>query len=323
MREQPRRVSTATGTRSTGNDSESRVLVLNPVSGREDHTDRVYTLADEHGFVVRETQAPGDGVDIAREAASADLIAAAGGDGTINEVVRGLRAADALADVTVTIIPTGTGNNFAGNIGIQSVEQGFDVVEHGETRQVDLGLVYWEENVRPFLNSCIGGLTANASANTSPEMKTKFGALAYVLRTAESLVSSEAIQLHIETGDQTDESWTGDAVFVLIGNGRQFPADGRTQANMEDGQFDITIIEEYSKPGLIGEAAVSRLLGGETAHITRFSTPMLSVTVQEGSPAQFSLDGEMIHAHDLTIDTEPTTVPLRVGNGYEPGTEDD
>ena len=306
-----------TGTNPTNGDSESRVLVLNPVSGREDYTDRVRTLAAEHGFVVRETQAPGDGVDLARAAASADLIAAAGGDGTINEVIRGLRAADALADVTVAVIPTGTGNNFAGNIGVQSVEQGFDVVEHGETRQVDLGVACGMEGDRPFLNSCIGGLTANASANTSSEMKAKFGALAYVLRTIESLVASEAIQLHVETVDHTDESWTGDAVFILIGNGRQFPADGQTQADMEDGQLDITIIEEYSTPGLVGEAAVSRILGGETAHITRFSAPTLSVTVQEASPVPFSLDGEMVHEHDLTIDTESAAVSLRVGDGYE------
>jgi diacylglycerol kinase family enzyme len=193
---------------------ESRLLILNPVSGRADHTDCVQTLAEDHGFVVQETQAAGDGIDLALDATDVDLIAAAGGDGTINEVVRGLRVADALDDVSVAVVPTGTGNNFASNIGVQNIEQAFDVIEHGEQRQIDLGVVHpieerttTETSDHLFLNSCIGGLTAHASANTTPELKEKFGTLAYVLQTVESLRASETVSLHVTMpGDNRHET---------------------------------------------------------------------------------------------------------------------
>jgi YegS/Rv2252/BmrU family lipid kinase len=316
---------------------ESRVLILNPVSGSADHTDRVRTLAAEHGFVIWETQAAGDGVDLACDATDADLIAAAGGDGTINEVVRGLWMADALDDTSVAVVPTGTGNNFAGNIGVQSVEQAFDVIAHGETRQIDLGIVRstgeqttTNTSEYPFVNSCIGGLTANASADTSSELKAELGAFAYVLQTVKSLRESKTLSLHVTTLDDTsittssapDASWTGEAVFVLIGNGRRFPAEGTTQADMEDGQFNVTIIEDFPKLPLAGEAAMTRLLGGETTHITRFSTASLSVTVQTDAPATFSLDGEMVDRCTVAVETEAAALSMHVGADYEPTPQD-
>ena len=95
--------------------SPDSVVVLNPVSGTGSHRSRVRDLAADRGFVVRETQRPEHGVDLASEAVAngARLVAAAGGDGTLNEVIRGVMAADGLDTVTVGIIPCGTGNGFA------------------------------------------------------------------------------------------------------------------------------------------------------------------------------------------------------------------
>lgn len=299
--------------RTDGGSSESCVLVYNPLSGSADHTAAVYELADEHDITVHETNESGDGIDFAREAADADLVAAAGGDGTIHEVIRGLYDADALDSTTIGVIPTGTGNNFAGNVGVETIEEGFEILETGETRDIDLGIA----NGRPFVNSAIAGLTADASSETSSEMKDSLGMLAYVVNTIRTATEFDGLRLAVETaGDET--SWSGEAAFVLVGNGRRFPVEGRTQANMEDGKFEITIIEDRPTGKLVGEATVRRLLGSDTSNITRLETSVLSVSVREGEPGTFSLDGEMLSARNLDIATERSALSIRVGEAYDP-----
>jgi YegS/Rv2252/BmrU family lipid kinase len=290
----------------------SRVLVLNPVSGSADHAERVRELATDHDFAVRETHEGGDAIDFGREAADADLVAAAGGDGTIHEVVRGLHDADALDSTTVGVVPAGTGNNFAGNIGVEGIEEAFSVLETGETRQVDLGIA----NGRPFVNSTIAGLTANASSETTAEMKDSFGVLAYVVNTVRTAADFEGLTLDVETA-AGDDSWRGEAAFVLVGNGRRFPVKGQTQADMEDGRFEVTIIEDRPTGTLVGEATLRRLLGTDTSNITRLETSELSISIRNGEPGTFSLDGEMLSARDLEIETERGGLSLRVGEGYE------
>ena len=295
-------------------DSEgaSRVLVLNPVSGSADHAERIRELATDHDFAVRETTESGDAIDFAREAADVDLVAAAGGDGTIHEVVRGLYEADALDSTTVGVVPAGTGNNFAGNIGVEGIEEAFTVLETGETRQVDLGIA----NGRPFVNSTIAGLTANASSETTAEMKDSFGVLAYVVNTVRTAADFEGLTLDVETA-AGDDSWRGEAAFVLVGNGRRFPVKGQTQADMEDGRFEVTIIEDRPTGTLVGEATLRRLLGTDTSNITRLETSGLSISIHDDGPGTFSLDGEMLSARDLDIEAERGALSLQVGEGYE------
>ncbi len=290
----------------------SRVLVYNPVSGNGSHTDEVYDLAEEYDVTVRETNEGGDAVDLARET-DADLVAAGGGDGTLHEVVRGLYEADTLDTTTVAVIPTGTGNNFAGNVGIETIADGFETLDGGERRAIDLGVA----NGHPFVNSAIAGLTADASSETSADQKDSLGVLAYVVNTIRTAADFEGLDLSIETPDD-EAAWTGKAAFVLVGNGRRFPVEGRTQANMEDGRFEVTVIEDRPTGKLVGEATLRRLLGSDTGNITRLEAPELAVSVNGGEPGTFSLDGEMLSARELDLETHANAVTLCVGEAYDP-----
>jgi YegS/Rv2252/BmrU family lipid kinase len=293
----------------------SRVLIVNPISGSGEHTEQVYALADEYGFVVRETKEDGDAVVFAREEApGAALLGACGGDGTLNGVVRGAYEADALDSTTICVIPAGTSNNFAGNIGVTGVESAFELTDGGETREIDLGIAAG----RPFVNSCIAGITANASSETTSTMKDNWGALAYVLGGLQTAAEFEGLKLAIEIDDESEHSWDGKAAFVLIGNGRCFPVDGRTQANMEDGLFEVTIIKDRPTSKLVGEAALQRLLGADMSNITRLQASSLTISVQDDEPRTFSLDGEMLSTRDLDVNCENESLSLLVGEGYEP-----
>ena len=292
-----------------------RVVIMNPISGDANHREQVRNLAIEHDYTVLETQEEGDAVEFARKAAEngASLVAAAGGDGTLHEVVRGLDEADALNSVTFGVVPAGTGNNFAGNIGVTSISHAFDVLDAGERRRIDLGTA----NDRLFINSFVGGLTADASHETDPEQKERLGVLAYVVNTLQLMKDYEGLPLSIEASDDGDVSWSGDAVFVLVGNGRRFPTEGRTQANMEDGLLDVTIIEQIPTANLLQEATMQRLFGTETENVTHLRTPTLKVDVEGDSPVEFSLDGEMGEWDGLTLGVRPDAMEIAVGAEYE------
>ena len=299
-----------------GSDGPRRVVVCNPVSGSEDHADRVRELADDHGFEVRETSEEGDAPRMAAEAAAggAEFVAAAGGDGTLNEVVNGLHGAEALGEVAVGVVPAGTGNNFASNIGVESIDHAFDVFETGERRDIDLGVA----GGRAFVNSCVGGITADASAETTPEGKQSLGVMAYVLNTVRQAVAYEGIPLTVETRNADPRTWSGEAAFVLVGNGRRFPVEGDAQADMEDGLLEVTIIEDAPAVDVVGEAARERLFGDSGDHIHRLVTPTLTVRSADDDPISFSLDGEMITSRETNVETLPGRLTMPVGAGYDP-----
>lgn len=299
------------------------VIILNPKSGTGDHADAVTDRAQVLDHRVERTGAKGDGVDLAREAAEAgaEQIVAAGGDGTVNEVVRGIDKAGAFDRVTLGIVPVGTGNNFAGQLGITDLDTAFNVIEEGERRWIDLG----EADGHAFVNSCVAGLTSDSSSKTDPDMKDRLGVVAYVVTTLQSMVEFDSMSLTVETEEGGDRSpaWRGDALAVLIGNGRRFAAGGDTQANMEDGLFEVTIVEDVSTLDLMGEAVADQLLGGESDAIVRTRTPSLRIEVHDPQSRQFSLDGEIIERDNLSVDIRPSTLSVAVGEGYQldPGVE--
>lgn len=306
-----------TGTADEAVPQIDRILVLNPSSGDGSHRDPVRELAEEYGFTVLETQAGGEAMQFAQFAgeAGADLVAAAGGDGTLNNVARGLDAADSFGDVTFGIVPCGTGNNFAQNVGVESIEHAFEVIEHGERRRIDVATA----DGRLFLNSAIAGVTADASASTSSGLKERLGVLAYVVSGLRTAAEFDALPLAVEaTGRTAAESWSGEALMTLIGNARRFPANGRSQANCEDGLLEVSIIEQMPTAELLEEAAVHRLFGDETEHVTHLRASELHIEVLQDSPVEFSFDGEIGSFESLTMQTREQAIELCVGDAYEP-----
>lgn len=302
-------------------DAAGGVLVLNPVSGNSNHAPEVRERSSELGYEVRETEGEGDAVDLAREAVDdgATVVAAAGGDGTVNEVIRGVVAAGGLDRTTVGVVPCGTGNDFAENVGITGIDHAFEVLADGERRRVDLGFA----DDRPFANSCISGLTAEASAETDPELKSRFGTAAYVLTTLRTLRSFDGIRVTVELFEEDGRSpvWSGSAVAVLIGNGRRFPPGGSTQANMEDGLLDVTLVHDANSVSLLKDVAAETVLARETPQTTRYKVPRLEIEVQEADPIVFSLDGEILRRRRLSLSARPRALSIAVGEDYDPNPE--
>lgn len=297
------------------------VIIYNPQSGNGAHADMVRARADLCGYALERTEHGGEAITLTQEAVRAgySTIVAGGGDGTVNEVVRGIDRADAFDDVTFGILPVGTGNNFAEQIGVTDLETAFAVLEDGDRRRIDLGLA----TDRLFVNSCVAGLTATSSSETSVAMKSRMGGLAYVLTTLRTVSDFEPLQLTIdsEASDESSPAWHGEALCVLVGNGRRFTTDGTRQANMEDGLFEVAIIKDVAALDLMSDTVLERLLGRDSPHIDRYQTPSLTITSHSPEPIRFSLDGEIIQQRDLALDVRSQTLRLAVGAGYDPEPE--
>ncbi|SFL00919.1 lipid kinase, YegS/Rv2252/BmrU family [Halogranum rubrum] len=292
-----------------------RWLVLNPTSGTATHVDRVRSLAAERGYRIEQTEGPGHAVELAEAAveADADLVAAAGGDGTLNEVLRGLDAADGLDDVTLGVVPTGTENLFATNIDVTGIERAFAVLDTGERRRIDIGVA----GETPFVMSCVAGLTAEASIATSSELKERFGSLAFAITGVQQAADFDGLHIDVSAVSKGEETrWAGEALGALVGNVRRFAKQGG-QANVEDGLFEVVVIEQMPTSKAVAEAAAHRVFARDTEHVHRFQASQLTVDALDGEPINFSIDGEPHRDDHLVLHTRPKALQVCVGPDYE------
>ena len=296
--------------------SGSRRLILNPESGTADHVERVRELAVGWGYEVRETHAAEHAIALGRAAAAdgVDLLAVAGGDGTLNEVIRGLEREDGLGDVTVGVLPTGTENIFATAIGVEDAASGIELLESGERRTIDVGIAGEE----PFVMSCIAGLPADASVATSGELKERFGSLAFVIVGIQEVMSFDGLHMEVTSVSRGEETrWEGEALCAFVGNVRRFAKEGG-QANVEDGLFEVVLIEQMPTSDLVAEATAQRLLGQDTEHVHHMQASQVEISTKNGEAIDFSLDGELVSHDRLVLHTRPRALTVAVGPGYDP-----
>ncbi len=160
------------------------VVIHNPQAGRRRHRRlaAVLALLQDAGCTIdlRPTGRRGDAETLARQvtAAQADVVVAAGGDGTINEVVNGLAAAPGPVP-PLAVLPLGTANVLAAEIGLGiGVKAMARAISHGQPRRIHLG----SANGRHFVLMAGVGLDAQVVAQTDAMLKKHMGKLAYIVQ---------------------------------------------------------------------------------------------------------------------------------------------
>lgn len=221
-------------------------LILNPVSGiwlRRIDLDVVRGKLASRGtsLEVMETRGPGEATDMARDAVEhgVGLVIAAGGDGTINEVVNGM----AESDVPLALLPRGTENVLAQELSIPlDPAAATDLILAGRTVRIDLGIA----RGRYFVLMVGVGLDAQVASEVDPMMKKIFGSAAYPLTALQTVVTFEPVEMDVHLDA---EAAPRKGCFVIVGNSRNYAAGFRVTplARLDDGLLDVCI---FKKRGL-------------------------------------------------------------------------
>ena len=252
---------------------------------------------------------PGDAERIAREAVDEGFttLIAAGGDGTINEVVNGLVAARN-PEVRLGILPVGTMNVFAVELGIplNSLEKAWEVIVKDHVRHLDLPVCTTAEESRCFVQLAGVGLDAEVVRRTTRESKKALGPLSYLLSLAQVAgVKPPPVTLESEDGTVRTGS------FVLIGNGRFYggPFKMFRQGSHCDGLIDVLVFRNQSPWDLL-RYMHAILIGqhAELGDVEYFQTTSLSLHSE--SPVPYELDGEMAGYLPLSLRVEKGALPV-------------
>ena len=243
-----------------------------------------------HEVEPRLTFEGGDATRFAREAGEAgvDLLIAAGGDGTMNEVVNGVAQTDWRGPVA--LIPLGTANDFALGLGVpEEVPTAFDVAVEGSDREVDLVRV----NDRYFVNVSTGGVAAQATGETPSDTKQLLGPLAYLVTGVQKLPELEPTPARFTTPD--GEAYDGEVMMYAVGNGRRTGAGSLVtpEAELSDGELDVMIVPGMTRMEFM--ALAPRIRSGthvDHPEVTYFRTDRL--TVECGADLAVNADGEAV-----------------------------
>jgi diacylglycerol kinase (ATP) len=269
-------------------------VILNPSAGSAAGLDDIVTrIGRLRGAEIRLTSKPGSAARLAKTALrkGRELIIAAGGDGTLNEVINGI--GENLGDAAVGLIPLGTGNDFARTIGVPAdIEEAIDLIRAGETRPVDLVRVT-SDAVRYFVNVSAGGFSGLVNEKLTAEMKKTWGPLAYLRSAAAALPELRGYQTTLAFDNA--ESLRIELYNVVVANGR-YVAGGTLiapEASIDDGLLDIVLIPKRPATELAvlaAQVALGTHLSSETIVFRRAS----KLTVNSSPGMWFNVDGELV-----------------------------
>jgi diacylglycerol kinase (ATP) len=201
---------------------------------------------------VLETRGAGDAVQRVAQAdlAGCDGLLAAGGDGTLFEVLNGLYAQPAERRVPLGVVPIGTGNAFARDLGLRpgDWEKGVGIVRAGRQRRVDVGRVSHDGGAYHFLNIVGAGLPVDAM-RTAERLKF-LGKSAYSVAAMWRAMRLQTYPLRLELDGEIIEQ---EALFVEISNSRYTGTSFlmAPAAEFDDGLLDVTVLRRLSRRRLL------------------------------------------------------------------------
>ena len=263
------------------------IVILNPAA-RGARTNRLRDQVEKlsRGAVLSATSGAGHAENVARNAVVEGYkrIVAAGGDGTINEIVNGIAG----HDVALGVLPLGTMNVFAAELGLplNDLEGCWRIIQKNQTDLVDLP----RANRKHFVQLAGVGLDAQAVKETSGAFKRSFGPLSYLI-SAVQIASRTPPVLQIESEDAV----AVEGSFVLVGNGRLY--GGRfpffKQAVMNDGLLDVIVFKRLNYVDIIRylqDVVFTPQIS--SPEVEYFQTKHVRVTSLQTVPVE--IDGELV-----------------------------
>ena len=225
------------------------LIIFNPIAGQASSLEQdIHAACDvgrAHGWVVdvRPTAGPGDGTRLAREAAAQgyDVVVAAGGDGTVNEVVNGLVG----TTTALSALPIGTVNVWVRELGLPlQPRAAAEALLRTQIRTIDLG----RAGDRYFLLMAGIGFDAAVTAVVRADEKRRLGVFAYLLRAIDLAWRFRGTRARILVDGKTLRSRV---IMVVLGNSQLYGGVVKitARASLDDGLLDVCVIKGNSLRG--------------------------------------------------------------------------
>lgn len=285
------------------------LAIINPISGTgskksiPDLLAQAYN-ASEYELFLTYTKAAGHAEELARRAASEDYdhVIAVGGDGTVNEVARGLVG----SQTALAIVPKGSGNGLARSLGLSmKSSKVIDQIVSGRRITIDSCTL----NGRPFFCTCGMGFDAAVSMSFA-EASTR-GPVTYLRTMIDEYRSftPETYRLDINHGERTFES---EAFVLVVANATQYGNNAyiAPEADLCDGELDLAIIRPF--PTIEAALVLGDLMRGKLAGNKYYTTERIhSLRIERPTPGPVHIDGEPLEL-GTTIDIELRPQSLHV-----------
>jgi diacylglycerol kinase (ATP) len=254
----------------------------------------------------RETRSIGDATTLARAAVTDgfDVVCAIGGDGTVNETINGLVG----SDTPLAIIPTGTVNVFAMELGIPlDPPDAVHLLEVGSVSFIDLGVA----NDRYFGLMAGVGMDAAVVASLNPVMKRALKEAAFAIQGVANYLTKEDPRIRVTSAERTVEGY-----FAVFGNSSNYGgAFGITPlADMRDGLLDVCVLKDKSFLSTVSYWTAA-LLNAHLRHpkVEYFRTETAEVvSVDESKEVLVQTDGEVAGRLPLTCRVVPRALRVVV-----------
>ncbi|MCX6544051.1 MAG: diacylglycerol kinase family lipid kinase [Acidobacteria bacterium] len=292
-------------------------VIINPASGPARSRQPAEILVEwtramlrRHGVdgSIAVIHGPGDGERLAREAVDrgAERVIAWGGDGTINSVATAL----VKTHVSLGIIPAGSGNGLARELGIPSRRASAMAVALGDcSRAIDAGTL----NGHLFFNVAGIGFDAHVAHVFARAAGHRRGVMAYTATTVRELFRYVPSRYVVRDADGR-VTREGGALFISMANTRQWGSGAQIapQATPDDGHLDLVLVE--ARPPLLILAQLWRLYTGSVHRIGGTMTALVQdVSVTASPAAPVHVDGEPLGmTSDITVRVIPGALLVRV-----------
>ena len=303
------------------------LFIYNPNSGKGNIRKEISFIleslsAKRYDIRVFPTAKCGDAADMAKnEANNYDLLVCAGGDGTFNEVARGLMEAKNSGQniPVVGYIPVGTVNDFATSLDIpKDIIDAVYVILTGKEKSVDIGSFSVGDEVgfhSYFTYVAAFGAFTEVSYETSQDVKNVIGKAAYFLEGVKSLQKIRPYHLKISyDGDEIED----DFIFGMVANSKSvggFKGITGPEVYLDDGEFDAIFVKNPKTPLDLQNIINSFILMDmKTDNIYHFHSGSINIEAEEN--LQWTLDGEAGGSHQIVrIDNHKQALTVKVRSG--------
>lgn len=294
-------------------------IIINPNAGSAGEVERLREILEKlPDTTVRITEKEGDARRMATVAVASGtgLIVAAGGDGTLNEVVNGL--AEDFGRARLGLLPLGTGNDFARSINVPAdLDAALAILQEGRVQTVDVACATLGDSSRYFINMAAGGFSGVVSEKAT-EAKERWGPLAYLRAALGTLPELQGFKTRLTVNDC--EQLELDTYNIVISNGR-FVAAGipvAPQSKLDDGVLDLMIAPATTVPQL-AILVPQVLLGRHIESDLLLFRKATCIEIESDPPMSFNVDGELIGDAPARFEVLPRALEVIVGPEEEAG----